>query len=154
MLDSTTMTPRPTLVQWHSAMFKCTFGNKHQIWHTGRYGCLDHYRLYNHLSSASWRLAASIIERGHMRSYKCVYFLIYEEFFSFCFLICIQEMFTDWRISSYQHFIQVNTLPSMKKCDHDKKNYQKCHRNGYNFEFDDCLLNFWFVHPGASYSWV
>ena len=23
----------------------------------------------------------------------------------------------------------------MKKCGHDKKNFQKCHRNGYNFEF-------------------
>ena len=30
-------------------------------------------------------------------------------------------MFTDWRISSYQHFI-VNTLPSMKKYGHVKKN--------------------------------
>ena len=30
----------------------------------------------------------------------------------------------------------------MKKCGHDNKNYKKCHRNGYNFEFYYCFAQF------------
>ena len=40
-------------------------------------------------------------------------------------------MLTDWKFNTYQHFSQVN----MQKCGNDKKNYHKCHLNGYNIEF-------------------
>ena len=41
-------------------------------------------------------------------------------------------MLTDWRFNTHQHFSQVN----MQNCGNDKKNYHKCHLNGYNIEFD------------------
>ena len=39
----------------------------------------------------------------------------------------------------------------MQKCGNDKKNYHKCHLNGYNIEFDNVVLNFGCVHTEASY---
>ena len=66
--------------------------------------------------------------------------------FSVCFQICIQEMLTDWPFNTYQHFSQVK----MQNCGNDKKNYHKCHLNGYNIEFDKIVLNFSCIYPEAS----
>ena len=62
--------------------------------------------------------------------------------FSFCFQICIQEMFIDYQVNNNKHFRQENTSLLMKKYGHDKKNYQKCLVYGYNFEFEVFVLNF------------
>ena len=49
-------------------------------------------------------------------------------------------MFVDYQVNNNKHFRQENTSLLMQNCGHDKKNYQRCHVHGYNFQFEDFVL--------------
>ena len=74
--------------------------------------------------------------------------------FLFCFQICIQEMFIDYQVNNNKHFRQENTSLLMINMAMIKKTYTKCHVHGYNFEFEDVVLNFSCAHPEASCYYV